>query len=135
MKGVNKVILLGVIGKDPEIIFSQNGNQVANLSVATNAQFKDKRTGEKQQKTTWHSCVAFGKTAEIIGQIVTKGGKIYIDGSLDNQQYEKDGETRYTTKIIIRDFNLISSSKDNQAQREPNGNLRPQEPIDDDIAF
>jgi single-strand DNA-binding protein len=119
MKGINKVILVGVIGKDPEIRYTPNGNQIANISVATNVKFKDKRTGEDRQKTSWHQCTAFGKVAELIGTYCEKGKKIYIEGSLDYQDYEKDGIKRYITKITIKDFILLSSSNTEQGQGQP----------------
>ena len=116
MKGINKVILLGVVGKDPEIRYSQSGNCVASFSLATNSKYKDKRTGEQIEKATWHQCVAFNKTGELVGEYVRKGSKLYIEGSIDHQQYEKDGETKYITKITVKDFVICNSVEGKNTQ-------------------
>jgi len=117
MKGINSVTLLGTLGKDPEVRYTQSGTPVASISVATEARYKDKRTGEGLKKTSWHSCTAFGKVAELIQQYCKKGQNIYIDGALDYQNYEKDGRTIYVTKVTIRDFVLIGGG----SQKEPSG--------------
>lgn len=113
MKGINKVILVGLVGKDPEVRYSQAGTAIATFSLATKDQYKDKRTGEKIEKTSWHNCVAFGKNGELAGEYVRKGAKLYIDGSLDYQDYEKDGVKKTITKITVRNFVMLNSFEGN----------------------
>lgn len=108
-RGVNKVILVGNVGKDPEIRYLPSGAAVANLTLATSESWKDKNTGQQQEQTEWHKCAAFGKLAEIIQQYVTKGSKLYIDGSLRTRSWEQDGVTRYQTEIIINDMQMLDS--------------------------
>ena len=100
-RGVNKVILVGTIGQDPEVKFLTNGNAVCNLSIATSEQWKDKQTGEKKEKTEWHRVVMFGKVAEIAGEYCRKGSQVYIEGKLETREWEKDGVKRYTTEIKV----------------------------------
>ena len=99
-RGVNKVILVGNLGKDPEIRYAPNGSAVANITLATSESWKDKATGEKQEKTEWHRVVLWGKTAESLSEYLTKGKQIYIEGRLQTRQWDdKDGNKRYTTEI------------------------------------
>ncbi len=105
---MNKVILIGNIGNKPEL--NEQGT-VANFSVATNKQYKDKE-GKKVKKTEWHRVVAFGKTAEIICEFFDKGSKIAIEGELQTREYEKDGVKKYTTEIIANNFEFVDSKKD-----------------------
>lgn len=100
-RGVNKVILVGTIGQDPEVKILSNGNAVCNLSIATSEQWKDKQTGEKKEKTEWHRVVMFGKVAEIAGEYCRKGSQVYIEGKLETREWEKDGVKRYTTEIKV----------------------------------
>lgn len=100
-RGVNKVILVGTIGQDPEVKFLTNGNAVCNLSLATSEEWKDKQTGEKKSKTEWHRVVMFGKIAEIAGEYCRKGSQVYIEGKLETREWEKDGVKRYTTEIKV----------------------------------
>lgn len=104
MAGVNKVILLGRLGQDPEMTYTPSGMAVCKFSLATSKKKKD-----GMEVTAWHRCTAFGKTGEILGQYMSKGRELYVEGELQYGQYEKDGITRYTTDIIIREFNFISS--------------------------
>ncbi len=120
MKGINKVILVGLVGKDPEVRYSQNATAIATFSLATNDQYKDKRTGEKIEKTSWHNCVAFGKNGELVGEYVRKGAKLYIDGSLDYQEYEKDGVKKTITKITVRNFVMLNSVQGNESNNPHN---------------
>lgn len=101
MRGVNKVIIVGTLGQDPEVKYLNNGNAVCNLSLATSEQWKDKQTGEKKEKTEWHRVVMFGKVAEIAGEYCRKGSQIYIEGKLETREWEKDGVKRYTTEIKV----------------------------------
>lgn len=101
-RGVNKVILLGNLGKDPEIKYMANGNAVANITLATSETWNDKSSGEKKEKTEWHRVVFFGKLAEIVGQYVKKGSKIYIEGKLQTRKWQgQDGKDNYTTEVVV----------------------------------
>lgn len=108
MSGVNKAIILGRLGKDPEVRHLENGTTVANFSVATSETWKDKN-GEKQENTEWHNCVAWKKTAEIIEKYIKKGDQIYIEGKLQTRSWEKDGDTRYITEIVINNLVMLGS--------------------------
>ena len=125
MAGVNKVIILGRLGADPDLRSSPSGVTSCNLSIATSQSWTDKSSGEKKEKTEWHRVVFFGRPAEIIDQYVKKGQELYIEGSLSTSKYEKDGIERYTTNIIGSSFNFISgsggaSSSSNSNQFEDN---------------
>lgn len=135
MKSINRVTLLGAVGKDPETRFTGAGLPIASFSFATSEKRKD-----KEEVTQWHNCVAFGKLAEIVQQYVVKGSKLYLEGTISYQQYEKDGEKRFATKIIVNDVSMLSSPT------EPQGNAQkvaatskaayqPAEMFDDDIPF
>jgi len=101
MRGVNRVILVGTCGQDPEVRYMPNGNAVTNLSLATSEQWTDKQTGQKVEKTEWHRVSMFGKVAEIAGEYLRKGSQVYIEGKLQTREWEKDGIKRYTTEIIV----------------------------------
>lgn len=105
-RGVNKVILVGTLGKDPEVKYTANSNAIANLSVATSESWKDKNTGEKQEKTEWHRVVIFGKLAEIAGQYLTKGSQVYLEGKLQTRKWQDQntGQDRYSTEVVIDGF-------------------------------
>jgi single-strand DNA-binding protein len=107
-KSVNKVILVGNVGKDPEVRYSQSGTPVANFSLATNERFKD-RNNEWQERTEWHSIVAWQRLAEIVGEYVAKGSKVYVEGKLQTSSWEdrQSGERKYRTEIIARDLLLL----------------------------
>ena len=100
-RGVNKVILVGTSGQDPEVRYLPNGNAVTNLSLATSEQWTDKRSGEKVERTEWHRVSLFGKVAEIAGEYLRKGSQCYIEGKLQTREWEKDGIKRYTTEIVV----------------------------------
>lgn len=100
-RGVNKVILVGTCGQDPETRYMPNGNAVTNLSLATSEQWTDKQTGQKVEKTEWHRVSLFGKVAEIAGEYLRKGSQCYIEGKLQTREWEKDGIKRYTTEIVV----------------------------------
>ena len=114
MKGMNKVFLIGAVGRDPEVRYTPNGTAVVTFSLATNVKYRDKNTGETKENVNWHNCVGFGKTGEFIEQYVRKGSKLHIEGSIDYQEYEKDGIKRSVAKITVRDFNLLSSVEGHQ---------------------
>ncbi|ELQ8316821.1 single-stranded DNA-binding protein [Pseudomonas aeruginosa] len=100
-RGVNKVILVGTCGQDPETRYMPNGTAVTNLSLATSEVWNDKQTGEKKEKTEWHRVSLFGKVAEIAGEYLKKGSQVYIEGKLQTREWEKDGIKRYTTEIVV----------------------------------
>ena len=100
-RGVNKVILVGTCGQDPETRYMPNGNAVTNLSLATSEQWTDKQSGQKVEKTEWHRVALFGKVAEIAGEYLRKGSQVYIEGKLQTREWEKDGVKRYTTEIVV----------------------------------
>ena len=104
-RGVNKVILLGNIGQDPTVTYMPNGNAVANISVATSESWKDKNTGQQQEKTEWHRVVLFQKLAEIVGEYCRKGSQIYIEGKLQTRKWtDQQGQEKYTTEIVVDGF-------------------------------
>lgn len=107
MAGLNKVMLIGNLGRDPEIRYSQNGLAVVNFSIATSESWTDKNSGQKQEKTEWHRIVAFGKQAEILEKYLSKGSSVYIEGRLQTRNWEKDGQTHYTTEIVTSNFQFL----------------------------
>lgn len=115
---INKVILIGNVGQDPEIRQTQTGQELANFSLATSENWKDK-SGEKKEKTEWHNIIVFGNLVSVVKNYIKKGTKLYIEGQLETQKYEKDGKTNYTTKIVVKGFNStlqILSSKDDKKE-------------------
>ena len=116
-RGINKAIILGNVGQDPEVRFLPNGNPVANLSVATSEAWTDKQSGQKQERTEWHRVVAFNKLAEIIQQYVKKGSKIYIEGKIQTRKWQgQDGQDRYSTEIVANDMQMLDSRQGGQQQ-------------------
>ncbi len=113
-RGVNKVILIGNLGADPEVRYMPSGDAVANVSLATSESWKDRNTGETQERTEWHRVVFFGKLAEIVKQYVHKGSKIYVEGKLRARKWQgQDGQDRYTTEVVV-DFNGTMQMLDNR---------------------
>jgi len=105
MSGINKVILVGNIGAKPEVKYSANGSAIANLSVATSETWNDKNSGEKQEKTEWHRVSLYGKLAEIAGQYLDKGSKVYVEGKLQTRKWQdQSGQDRYTTEIVVSGY-------------------------------
>ncbi|AGZ34598.1 MAG: single-stranded DNA-binding protein [Pseudomonas sp.] len=100
-RGVNKVILVGAVGQDPEVRYLPNGSAVTNISLATSEQWTDKRSNQKVERTEWHRVVLFGKVAEIAGEYARKGSQLYIEGKLQTREWEKDGIKRYTTEVVV----------------------------------
>jgi single-strand DNA-binding protein len=127
MKGVNKAIIVGSLGQDPEIRYTGDGKACANLSVATSEQWKDKQSGEKKEKTEWHRVSAFGRLAEIMGEYLTKGSQVYIEGKLATRKWQdKDGKDRYTTEIIANEMQMLGAR--NSGQAAPAANQAPNQP-------
>ena len=109
-RGVNKVILIGNLGSDVEVKATSNGSQVANLSLATSESWRDKQTGEMQERTEWHRVVMFGRLAEICGQYLRKGSKVYVEGSIRTRKWQdQNGQDRYTTEIVGAEMQMLDS--------------------------
>ena len=114
MASLNKVMLIGNLGRDPEIRYSQQGVAVVNFPIATSEFWTDKTSGERQEKTEWHNIVAFGKPAETLEKYLSKGREVYIEGKLQTSNYEKEGQTHYMTKIVVNNFQFLGGKQDNQ---------------------
>ena len=129
---VNKVIIIGNVGKDPEIKTMQSGNEVANLTIATSEQWKDKVTGERRQKTEWHRVVIYGDALiNILRRYVKKGSKLYVEGSLNTRKWQdKQGNDKYSTEIVLQGFNSKIQLLDSPTQ----GQEAPKE-LDDEMPF
>ena len=113
-RGVNKVILIGNLGQDPEVRFTPNGNAVSNVTLATSASWRDKQTGELQERTEWHRIAFFNRLAEIVGEYLRKGSKIYVEGSLRTRKWQdKNGVDRYTTEIIANEMHMLDTRSGN----------------------
>lgn len=109
-RGINKVILVGNLGRDPEVRYSQGGDAIANLAVATSESWKDKTTGEQVEKTEWHRVVMFRRLGEIAGEYLKKGSKVYIEGKLQTRKWQdKEGQDRYTTEIVASEMQMLDS--------------------------
>ncbi|MBY6063957.1 single-stranded DNA-binding protein [Pseudidiomarina sediminum] len=107
-RGINKVILIGNLGAKPEIRYTQNNTAIANLSIATSETWKDKQTGEPREQTEWHRCVAYRRLAEIAGEYLDKGSKVYVEGRLQTRKWQgQDGVERYTTEVVINDLQML----------------------------
>lgn len=112
MASLNKAILIGNLGRDPEMRYMQSGEAIANIAVATTETWKDKG-GERQEKTEWHRVSAFGKLAEIIGQYLKKGAQVYIEGKIQTRKWtDKDGQDRYTTEIVAHEMKMLGGRRD-----------------------
>lgn len=137
MAGMNKVILIGNLGRDPELRYTPDGTPVANFSIATSERWKDKTTGEKREKTEWHRIVAWRRLAEICNEYLTKGRQVAIEGKLRTRSWEKDGITRYTTEIIASDVQFLGNVRNKNAPATPPAQEEApaEEVADDDIPF
>jgi single-strand DNA-binding protein len=149
MAGINKAILIGNLGADPEVRYMQDGTAVASFNIATSESWKDKASGEKKEKTEWHRIVAFRRLGEICGEYLSKGKQVYIEGRIQTRQWEdKEGIKRYTTEIVASQMQMLGSKDDSYANNRDTGFRRdetaqgqsaqgpgfPGEP-DDDIPF
>jgi len=148
-RGVNKVILVGNLGKDPEVRFAPSGSAVANITVATTDSWKDKQTGDKQEKTEWHRVVFFNRLAEVVGEYLKKGSQVYIEGRLQTRKWQgQDGQDRYTTEIVASEMQMLGSRSGGgdaawdspQKSAAPAQQAAPQAPppgddFDDDVPF
>ena len=115
-RGVNKVILVGNLGKDPETRYTQGGSAVTQFSIATSESWRDKATGEQQDRTEWHNVVCFARLAEIAGEYLRKGSKVYIEGSLRTSNWEQDGQKRYRTEVMARELQMLDSRSQGSGQ-------------------
>ena len=132
-KGVNKVILVGNLGKDPEIRYLPSGGAVANFSIATSESWKDKSTGEQKEKTEWHNISIFGKLAEIAGEYLRKGSQVYIEGALQTRKWQdQNGNDRYSTDVVLNGFDckmqMLGGKGDNQGGQQQQGGFQQQAP-------
>ncbi len=147
-RGVNKVILIGNLGQDPDVKYMPSGSAVTNLRVATSESFKDRETGEQQERTEWHSVAMFGRLAEIAGEYLRKGSQVYIEGRLRTRKWQdKQGQDRYSTEIIADQMQMLgsrggsgmSASPEGGAAERPAAKARtaaePAAELDDDIPF
>jgi single-strand DNA-binding protein len=139
-RGINKVILIGNLGADPEVRYTPANTAVCNLRLATTEQWRDKQTGEQQEKTEWHNVVLFARLGEIAGEYLRKGSKIYVEGRLQTRKWQgQDGQDRYTTEVVANDMQMLDSRGGGTA---PMGDSQPsrsrsqqqQPPADDDLA-
>ncbi|PWG64124.1 single-stranded DNA-binding protein [Sediminicurvatus halobius] len=147
-RGVNKVILIGNLGADPEVRYSPAGSAVTNARLATTDQWRDRQTGEQQERTEWHRLVFFGRVAEVAGEYLKKGSKVYIEGRLQTRKWQgQDGQDRYTTEVVVNDMQMLDGRGEmgggaprsgGQASRqpaEPEPQAGPADDFDDDIPF
>ena len=137
-RGINKVILVGTCGKDPETRYMPSGGAVTSVSIATNESWKDKKTGEKQERTEWHNITFFNRLGEIAGEYLKKGQQVYIEGSLRTEKWQdKQGNDRYTTKIIANQMQMLGGKpNDQQSNNQQNSQPQPANqsaPVDDDF--
>ena len=141
MSGINKVILIGNLGQDPETRYLPDGNAVTNITIATSESWRDKNTGEKVEKTEWHRVVFFRQLAEIVGKYLKKGSKVYIEGKLQTRKYDKDGQTHYSTEINANEMQMLdakggeNSAPSSQQQAPRSQYEQPPEDFDDDVPF
>ena len=151
-RGINKVILVGNLGADPENRTSQTGNAITNISVATSETWKDKSTGQQQERTEWHRVVFFNRLAEIAAEYLRKGSKVYVEGSLRTRKWQdQNGQDRYTTEVVGNEMQMLDSrgmggdqyGGGTQSAPPPQSQSQPQptssggcfDPVDDDIPF
>lgn len=145
-RGVNKVILVGNLGDDPDMRYTAGGAAIANISIATSESWKDKNTGEKVEKTEWHRVVFFGKLAEIVGKYLRKGSQVYVEGRLQTRKWQnKDGKDQYATEIVANEMQMLGRKGDEHQQGNSSGRSQaptgssttnPTEDFDaDDIPF
>ncbi len=118
-RGINKVILIGNLGSDPETRYMPGGRAVTNVRLATSESWRDKQSGETKERTEWHNVVFFNKLAEIAGEYLKKGSKVYVEGSLRTRQWEKDGQKHYTTEIVAGEMQMLDGRGDRVVDPQP----------------
>ncbi len=127
-RGINKVILIGNMGADPEVRYTASGAAVANIRVATSDSWKDKQTGERQERTEWHNVVMFNRLGEIAGEYLRKGSKVYIEGRLQTRKWQtQDGQDRYSTEIVANEMQMLDSRGEASGSFEPRAPRPPQQ--------
>ena len=141
-RGINKVIVLGNLGADPDARYMPNGNAVTNISVATTDSWKDKESGERQEKTEWHRVVFFGRLAEIASEYLKKGSQVYVEGRLQTRKWEdKEGNDRWTTEIVANEMQMLGerisspSNSNNVSAQKSSSSEFASDDFDDDIPF
>ncbi|WP_311944527.1 single-stranded DNA-binding protein [Halomonas piscis] len=128
-RGINKVILIGNLGQDPEVRFAPSGTAVANLNLATTDTWMDRQSGQRQERTEWHRVVLFSKTAEIAQQYLRKGSKVYIEGRLQTRKWQdQNGQDRYSTEVVCNDMQMLDSRGGGQQGGYPGGQQPYQQP-------
>ena len=140
---INKVILIGNLGRDPEIRYTPSGMAVANFSIATSEKWKDKSTGEMKERTEWHRIVAWGRLGEICGEYLSKGRQVYIEGRLQTRSWEQDGVTKYSTEVIANEMKMLGTREGGGSFKQDGPGATPEysgPPLsdnqdDDDIPF
>tara|TARA_B000000532_G_scaffold181394_1_gene147721 strand:- start:282 stop:701 length:420 start_codon:yes stop_codon:yes gene_type:complete len=136
--GVNKVLIIGNLGSDPEVKYTKAGDPVANLSIATSESWKDKNSGDLQEKVEWHRVVMFSRLAEIAEQYLKKGSKVFVEGKLQTRKWQdQEGKDRYTTEVVAKEMTMLDSRSTSQAQ-ENSPKVESEKPKDDfeeDIPF
>ena len=143
MAGVNKAIVVGNLGNDPEIRYAANGSAIASISVATSERWKDKNSGEQQERTEWHRIKLFGRQAELAGEYLKKGSQVYIEGRIQTSKYQdKDGNDRWSTEIVAREMTFLGGrgggggdSQSASSASPPQRDSGPSGDFDDDIPF
>ena len=136
--GVNKVFIIGNLGSDPEIKYTKAGDPVANLSIATSESWKDKNSGDLQEKVEWHRVVMFSRLAEIAEQYLKKGSKVFVEGKLQTRKWQdQEGKDRYTTEVVAKEMTMLDSRSSNQAQEDSSKveNDKPKSDFEEDIPF
>lgn len=132
---INKVILIGNVGRDPELRYTASATAVANFSLATERSFKD-RDGNRRKETEWHKCVAWARLAEIINEYAQKGRQLYVEGRLQTRSWEdKDGNTRYQTEIVVEEMKLLGGASESHSKVPQGSPASDNAPSDDDIPF
>mgnify|MGYP001819657391 CR=1 FL=1 len=128
-RGINKVILVGNLGGDPETRYTANGAAITNVTIATSESWRDKQTGETQERTEWHRVVFFNRLAEIAGEYLRKGRQVYIEGSLRTRKWQgQDGQDRWTTEIVANEMQMLGNRGDDAGSRPSGGGFRDQRP-------
>ena len=141
-RGINKVILVGNLGRDPETRYLPSGGAVTNVSLATSRSWKDRDSGEQKEKTEWHRVVFFNRLGEIAGEYLKRGSKVYVEGELRTREWEKEGQKHFTTEIVANEMQMLDSKGGNSDYEANNNNsngasssLSSSDMVDDDIPF
>ncbi len=139
MRGLNKVMLIGTLGRDPEVHYRASGITITTISIATSEKWKDKETGEDKEKTEWHNIVFFRRLAEVAGEYLKKGSKIYVEGKMRTEKWQdKEGNNRYTTKVYADSMQMLGDPKNKQAKAQEKVNHENTDTgidLSDDIPF